>query len=70
MITYFIKTVFTPAALDFYCRVPFGLGELEVAGIKDALRDLGDPELERLMGELYVCKHDGGPQGKAVDAKD
>lgn len=69
MVTYFIKTVFTPAALDFYCRVPDGLGEREVAGIKDALRELGDPELERLMGELYVCKHDSGPQGKIVDAK-
>lgn len=69
MVTYFIKTVFTPAALDFYCRTPDGLSERAVAEIKDALRQLEDPELNRLLAELYVCKHDGGLQGKMVDAK-
>lgn len=58
MVTYFIKTVFTPAAIDIYSRDPAGLSEELVWDIKKALKRTGHPELLRLTDELYECRRD------------
>lgn len=59
MVTYFIRTVFTPAAVDIYSRDPNGLSEELVADIKRALRRTEHPELIALCDQLYECRRDG-----------
>ena len=58
MVTYFIKTVFTPSAVDIYSRDPAGLSPELVQDIKKALKRTGHPELVRLTDELYECQRD------------
>ena len=58
MVTYFIKTVFTPAAVDIYSRDPAGLSEELVQDIKKALKRTGHPELVRLTDQLYECRRE------------
>lgn len=58
MVTYFIKTVFTPPALDIYSTNPNGLSDEAFSAIRQALVTLKDPEIDRLLAEVYACKHD------------
>ena len=55
MVTYFQKTLFTPAGIDIYSRHPGGLAETVLRDIKAELERVGrsDPEIRRLMGSLF-----------------
>ena len=52
-LTYFAKTLFTPAGIDVYSRTKVGLSETVIAGIKEALAGIEDVEVKRLAGELF-----------------
>ena len=58
LVTYFSKTLFTPAGIDVYSRRREGLPESAVEGIKKTLSDLEAPEVRKLVGEAFEVKHD------------
>ena len=58
LVTYFSKTLFTPAGLDIYSRAKRGLSESELKSVQDALASLEAPELKKLVGEFFPIKHD------------
>jgi hypothetical protein len=56
-VTYFAKTLFTPSGIDIYSRSSSGLRDTTIEGIKDALRNLGDSSIEKLVGEMFTIAH-------------
>lgn len=63
VVTYFAKTLFTPAGVDFYSR----RGQLRpetVEAIKAAVKGLGGNVAE-LGGQVFEVAYDGGREGKA-----
>jgi hypothetical protein len=58
VVTYFAKTLFTPAGLDIYSRHKRGLGEQAVQEIKEALGCVENKDVRRLSGELFDVKMD------------
>ncbi len=67
MVTFFEKTLFTPAGLDIYSRDSRGLSEELVGRIKETLGKLQDQEVSRLAGELFevVMEYVGGGEEDA-----
>ncbi|EKG12456.1 hypothetical protein MPH_10413 [Macrophomina phaseolina MS6] len=59
MVTYFVKTVFTPEGINVYSRRPGGTSEELLEEIQRALVMTEHPGLERLAAELYEIKSDG-----------
>lgn len=59
-VTFFAKTLFTPAGVDVYSRDPQGLGQGIVAAIKDALAKSESEEVRVLAGQLFEIKMDDG----------
>lgn len=57
-VTYFAKTLFTPAGLDLYSRHPDGLRPRTVEAIKEALAHVEDEDVRRLAGDLFEVKMD------------
>ena len=55
-VTYFAKTLFTPAGIDVYSRTDKGLTEETLSAIKTALQDMKDPDIQKLAGELFEVK--------------
>ena len=55
-VTYFAKTLFTPAGIDVYARDPAGLGEELVEEIKEALTRSEDEGVKKLAGGLFEVK--------------
>lgn len=53
VVTYFGKTLFTPAGLDFYSRSKDGLSESIVTSIKAELAKLEDPSLKTLADSIF-----------------
>ncbi|KAF2803259.1 uncharacterized protein BDZ99DRAFT_351139, partial [Mytilinidion resinicola] len=56
VVTFFAKTLFTPAGLDLYSRGGKGLGEATVEGIKKSLAGVGDEVVRKLAEGLFVVK--------------
>ena len=57
VVTYFAKTLFTPAGVDLYSRK----GQLKddtIAGIREGLKGLGG-DVANLAGELFIVASDG-----------
>jgi len=52
-ITFFSKTLFTPAGIDIYSQFPEGLRDETVSEIKEALSTLGDADVEELVGQIF-----------------
>ncbi len=59
-VTYFAKTVFTPAGLDFYSRDKGGLRPGTVTQIKAALEGLADPAVRTLAADIFEVTIDAG----------
>lgn len=59
-VTFFAKTMFTPAGVDVYSRDPRGLREGTVQAIKDALARVQSEEVKTLAGQLFEIKRDDG----------
>ncbi len=58
VVTYFAKTLFTPAGIDIYARPQAMLSTEVVAGIRKALSELPDPGLKELAGSIFEVQHD------------
>jgi len=58
VVTYFEKTLFTPAGVDIYSRGKEGLSEALLAGIREALKGGGDGVVGKLEGELFEVGRD------------
>ena len=58
-VTYFAKTLFTPAGIDIYSRAEGGLSMETVEGIRDALGRIEDPGVKQLAGEIFEIQRDG-----------
>jgi len=57
VVTYFSKTIFTPAGIDIYCRDPNGLGQEGMAKIENALKAVEEPSIKKLADELFYIRH-------------
>lgn len=57
VVTYFAKTLFTPAGVDFYSRKG-GLTSQTVEGIKEGLAAMGG-DVAKLAGELFEIGMNG-----------
>lgn len=53
MVTYFAKTLFTPAGIDIYSRKKGGLSQATVDEILDALRGFGVGEITELVDSVF-----------------
>ncbi|KAI9723261.1 MAG: hypothetical protein M1812_001143 [Candelaria pacifica] len=58
VVTYFAKTLFTPAGIDIYARPQANLSIELVAGIRKALSELPNPGLKELAGSVFEIQHD------------
>ena len=65
VVTYFAKTLFTPAGIDFYSRRKEGLSERTVQDIKAALSRVDSEDVRRLSSEVFEVKTDNVTQGEA-----
>jgi hypothetical protein len=53
VVTYFSKTLFTPAGIDVYCRDPKGLSSGALEKISDAFKKMEEPSVKRLGEQLF-----------------
>lgn len=58
VVTYFAKTLFTPAGIDVYSWRKEGLGQGTVERIKEALGRVESEAVRKLVRELFVVKSD------------
>lgn len=57
-VTYFSKTLFTPAGVDVYSRKKEGLPEAVLAAVKEALAGVEHEPVQKLAGEIFEVKRD------------
>ena len=57
-VTYFAKTLFTPAGIDIYSREKGGLSEGLVQKIRDGLTKIEDDNFRKLLEGIFAVKHD------------
>ncbi|KAI5203803.1 hypothetical protein AUEXF2481DRAFT_1640 [Aureobasidium subglaciale EXF-2481] len=65
VVTYFAKTLFTPAGIDFYSRRKEGLSEQTIQDIKAALSRVDNEDVRRLSSEVFEVRTDHSAQGDA-----
>jgi hypothetical protein len=58
VVTYFAKTLFTPAGIDVYSRRKEGLGKEILEQVLAALKSVEDPVVKCLSNEVFVVKSD------------
>lgn len=63
VVTYFAKTLFTPAGVDIYSRAKEGLSESLLSEIKEAMGKVDDPRFKKLVGDIFEIKHDRPSEG-------
>ena len=57
-VTFFAKTLFTPAGVDVYSRRKEGLPESVLEGMKGELAGSGDEGVRGLAGEVFEVMRD------------
>jgi hypothetical protein len=57
-VTYFQKTIFTPAGIDVYAKKHGGFSEELLERIVSAIKKLDDADLNKIIGNLFAVKHD------------
>ena len=57
-VTYFSKTMFTPAGIDVYSREKEGPSEAFLAAVKEALAGIEHEPVQKLAGEIFEVKRD------------
>ena len=57
-VTYFQKTLFTPAGIDIYARQKAGLSETLLEKIKQELRAVQDNDIKKLADTIFTIKHE------------
>ena len=63
-VTYFMKTMFTPAGIDIYSRSRDGLSAETVKHIKEALSEVQDRNIRELAGVMFEVLQDWSDQGE------
>lgn len=58
VVTYFAKTMFTPAGIDFYSRKKGGCSNEIFTGMKEALECVEADDVKALVGQLFEVKSD------------
>ncbi|KAK9242509.1 hypothetical protein V1506DRAFT_495357 [Lipomyces tetrasporus] len=58
VVTYFTKSLFTPAGIDIYSRCAEGLKDQTVKDILEMLNGLEAPEMKKLAEEMFEVKRD------------
>lgn len=59
MVTFFSKTMFTPAGIDVYARRKGGLSELMIERIRGEMKKVDDPVFSRMVAdEIFPVKHE------------
>ncbi len=58
VVTYFAKTLFTPAGIDVYSRRKEGVGKGVVERIREELGGCEDEAVRKLAGEVFEVKMD------------
>ncbi|KAK4945704.1 hypothetical protein LTR10_015052 [Elasticomyces elasticus] len=58
IVTYFSKTLFTPAGLDIYSRRKGGLSEALLLRIRNDLRNIKDENIQILSACMFSVRHD------------
>lgn len=58
VVTYFEKTLFTPAGVDIYSRRKEGLSEALLGSVRAALEECEADVVKKLAGELFGIKRD------------
>jgi len=58
VVTYFSKTIFTPAGIDVYCRDPKGQKPETLAKISEALKRIDNSSIQKLGDELFSIPAD------------
>ena len=57
-VTYFAKTLFTPAGVDVYSRKKEGLTESVLKSIKEALAGIENESVKKLAVEIFEVRRD------------
>ena len=57
-VTYFQKTLFTPAGIDVYSRGKGGLSEGLIRKIREAMRTVQEEGFKKLEKEIFEIRHD------------
>jgi hypothetical protein len=57
-VTYFAKTLFTPAGIDIYSRSEAKISDALLAEIKKQLKATGNESVVELVDDLFLVKHD------------
>ena len=57
-VTYFAKTLFTPAGIDIYSRTKEGLSEAVIAAVKEALANIEHVPIKKLAEAVFEVKRD------------
>ncbi len=58
VVTYFSKTLFTPAGVDVYTRKKEGLSEAAMAAVMEALAGIEHEPVQKLAEEIFEVKRD------------
>lgn len=58
VVTFFEKTLFTPAGIDIYARRKGGLSEELIQRIRAEMKDIADPEFQKQADQIFDIKHD------------
>lgn len=57
-VTYFAKTLFTPAGVDVYSREKGGLSEELLQSIQDEMKKIEDDNFRKTLEAIFAVKHD------------
>jgi hypothetical protein len=57
-VTYFAKTLFTPAGIDIYSRDKEGLPQITIDRILQALKEFKVEEITKLANDIFQIPHD------------
>ncbi|KAL3490787.1 hypothetical protein BJX62DRAFT_132613 [Aspergillus germanicus] len=58
LVTYFAKTLFTPAGIDIYSRDKEGLPQITIDRILQALKEFKVEEITKLANDIFQIPHD------------
>lgn len=58
VVTYFAKTLFTPAGIDIYARKKGGLSEELVGRIRAEMKKVEDQVFQKMADEIFEIRHD------------
>lgn len=58
VVTYFEKTLFTPAGIDIYARRKGGLSDELIQRIRGEIKKIDDPGFQKQADQMFEIKHE------------